>query len=213
MTKAVIVVHGLDVDYGMPEGKRNNLEITLELTNHLVPICEELIAAGATYVVLVGIDKQEEMAILASYFPNITFDYYNLHEAYASVLYALPPSWTLGEFTLEGDFGIAYCEIRSDSGLTMDSYIIRHGAKLTPEQSWLGGVGTGRRHEEYILEMIRNITRFQKHGIPVYNTAVILPEDNHVWRVLLQAAGLERTTNIGAYVLDRDAMLRALLNL
>jgi hypothetical protein len=209
MTKAVIIVHGLDIDYGMPEGKRSNLTITLELTNHLVVICEELIGAGATHVELIGIENQEEMAILDSYFSDISFAYCELHEAYPSLLRVLPPNWTISEFTLEGDFGIAICE-SSDSGFDMNSYLITHGVK--PE-AWLGAVGTGPGHQEYILEMIKNITRLQKHGISVFNTAVILPEDNHIWRVLLQAAGLERTTNIGAYVLDRDVMLRALLNL
>lgn len=210
MAKAVIIVRGLDVDYGMPGGKRNNLEITLELTNHLVSICEELIAAGATQIVLAGINKQEETAILDSYFPDISFTYWELHEVYASLLRVLPPNWTIGEFTLENDFGIAYCEVRGDSGFDMDSYLMTHEVR---SEAWLGGAGTGPGHEEYILEMIKNITRLQKHGIPVYNTAVILPEDHHVWRVLLQAAGRERTTNIGAYVLDRDVILGALLDL
>jgi hypothetical protein len=213
VAKAVVIVRGLDIDYGMPEGERNNLKITLELTNHLVSICEELIAAGATHIMLVGTEKQEEAAILVSYFPNITFDYCNLHEAYALLLHVLAPSWTHGEFTLTSNFGIAYCEICSDSGFDMYSYLIRHGVKSTSEEAGLGCVSTGRGHEEYILEMIKHITRFQKHGISVFNTAVIIPEDNHVWRVLLQAVARERMTNIGAYILDREIMLRTLLNL
>ena len=95
----------------------------------------------------------------------------------------------------------------------MDSYVIRHGMEPAPEEMWLGSVGVGYGHEDLILDMIRKVTGLQKRDISVFNTAVILPEDNHVWRILLQAAARERTTNIGAYVLNRDLALKALLNL
>jgi hypothetical protein len=213
VAKAVIIVRGLDIDYGMPEGERHNLEITRELTNHLVQICEELVAAGATHVELVSIKNQEETAIPDSYFSNLSFTYCELHEAYALLLRALAPNWTLGEFTLKGNFGVAICDIRSDLGFDMSSYLIRSEVKSAPEEAWQGDASVSREHEAYILETIKNITRLQKRDISVFNTAVILPEDNRVWRVLLQAAAREHTTNIGAYILDRDAILRTLLDL
>jgi hypothetical protein len=206
VTKAVIVVRSLDVDYGKSGGERTNQQIRFGLDSCLVQICDELGSDGVTHILLVGIEKQDVVGDLADQFPGIQFEYRDLHLAYASLAFTLNPVRKLGELNLRDDFSIVICDAYDVTSMSISVHLIGHESDLTLKERWVSEIAFHYRSEEHLVEMLR-AARSRS-----YNIAAFIPNDGGAWRTLMQYASREYQMNIGVYAYDRDAILKAFLD-